>query len=294
MKKPFAVLLTLVLAQTHAQVEPATLEERQQAQSEVWGFSAPTTNATQMPNFEVTSYHIHLVEPGDQKDGPVGPVLQTLDGQVLTGVMGTYHWCMAADEGTVDVQDLQGRRSLFNMFDSAPTRQRLFREVPGQLEPRETVARVNCFKHYPNYLRENRKEAMPYIKSIQDNRFSRARGPYGDGINRFELVPYRSVATWEQGPAVGTVLFLPSFVGKVLTVKKGKTITHDGYFLVVDTVGRNVLDVFSGYTDGLGKGLAGDQVVWKVEDPGIRETLYRLHCPGVSTPQSEAGWQMCP
>ncbi len=81
-------------------------------------------------------------------------------------------------------------------------------------------------------------------------RFGLARGPYGDGVQDWRLVPYRTLAVDRDQETVpyGTALFVPDAVGDAFE-HEGVRYTHDGWFFAADTGGAIVdqhVDTFTG------------------------------------------------
>lgn len=80
-------------------------------------------------------------------------------------------------------------------------------------------------------------------------KFRKAKSKYGEGVKSMGLVPFRTIAVDPKNIPYGTVLFIPSAVGKVVTLANGQTFKHDGYFYAADTGGAikgNHIDVFTG------------------------------------------------
>ena len=86
-------------------------------------------------------------------------------------------------------------------------------------------------------------DAGPYV------RFTPSETPYGEGVDDYQLVPYRTLAVDEFQIPIGTVLYVPAARGCLLTLPDGRHVRHDGYFFAGDDgygVHGNHLDVFIG------------------------------------------------
>lgn len=62
-------------------------------------------------------------------------------------------------------------------------------------------------------------------------------------------MPYRTIAVDKTKFPIGTVLFIPSVVGKEIILPNGTKTLHDGYFFAADIGGDikgNHIDVFTG------------------------------------------------
>ena len=87
----------------------------------------------------------------------------------------------------------------------------------------------------------------PYV------RFEKSDSPYGEGVNDYDLVPYRTIAVDEAQIPIGTVLYIPRARGCLLTLPDGKRVRHDGYFFAGDDgygVHGSHIDVFLGISQG--------------------------------------------
>lgn len=84
-------------------------------------------------------------------------------------------------------------------------------------------------------------------------RFGLAHGPYGDGVQDWQLVPYRTLAVDcdEQTIPFGAAVFVPAAVGDAFE-HEGVAYTHDGWFFAADTGGAITdqhLDTYTGTTE---------------------------------------------
>jgi 3D (Asp-Asp-Asp) domain-containing protein len=117
-------------------------------------------------------------------------------------------WCFAALEGTVRVGE-----KTYNFATNASVRQ------------------VDCHQFFG--------------PEVGFSRFVIAQGPFGDGVNGFRLVPFRTIATDPHFLALGTVIYVPGARG--YRMPDGQL--HDGYFFAGDAGGvikSNHVDFFCG------------------------------------------------
>jgi 3D (Asp-Asp-Asp) domain-containing protein len=83
-------------------------------------------------------------------------------------------------------------------------------------------------------------------------RFGLARGPYGDGVAGYVLVPFRTLAVDQDQATIpyGAAVFVPAAVGQPFD-HEGRRYLHDGWFFAADTGGAirdHHLDTFTGAT----------------------------------------------
>lgn len=75
-----------------------------------------------------------------------------------------------------------------------------------------------------------------------------ADAPYGYGVNKIPLVPFRSVAVDPSVVPIGSKVYIPQAIGAVLP--NGEA--HDGYFMAVDigdAIKNKRIDMFTSYGD---------------------------------------------
>jgi 3D (Asp-Asp-Asp) domain-containing protein len=115
-------------------------------------------------------------------------------------------------------------------------------------------------------------------------RFSESRGPFGDGVSGFELVPYRTLATDPKVIPTGSAVYVPSARGTEVQLG-GRSVVHDGWFFAAD-VGGAVRDLHIDTFIGTESDTALPQVTntaakrvdaYIVDDPEVIEELARLH-----------------
>jgi 3D (Asp-Asp-Asp) domain-containing protein len=153
-------------------------------------------------------------------------------------------WCHAAMEGTVAVQQADGRFRTFNFTGTAPT------------------------------IVSDCKDVFPHVSSTViagTNRASFAEvptdAPFGLGARQnLRLVPYRSIAVDLTVFPLNTVLFIPTLKGTAVDLPDGRHVIHDGYVIAVDSggliKGRHI-DFFKGpsRSDVPPHGLRSDKIL---------------------------------
>jgi 3D (Asp-Asp-Asp) domain-containing protein len=89
----------------------------------------------------------------------------------------------------------------------------------------------------------------PWIVSTGKSYFALATGSWGDGVNGFRLVLFRSVAVDKATIPYDSVIFIPSLRGRRLQLLTGQSIVHDGFLFAADAGGAikaNHMDIFCG------------------------------------------------
>lgn len=158
-----------------------------------------------------TFYHTLRFESSQE-----GMPLLSLNGSPLGPKLSKLQWCQAAMEGSVQVF-FKGVWLTYNYAGSAGTVQ------------------VDCTEYYDH--------------PVGRTRFTIARGPFGDGVRNYILVPFRTIAV---DPAVipyGSVIYIAEASGLPFALSDGSQRRHDGYFFAGDTGGLingNHIDVFIG------------------------------------------------
>lgn len=159
-----------------------------------------------------THYYLPLL-----KDGSGTYPLRDMNGAEIGPRLTLREWCDSALEGSVRVTYADGVSKTYN--------------YAGVTE----YEKVDC--------------SSIFRLNVSKTKFREALGPYGDGINDFILVPYRTIATDNAQIAPGTVLYIPEARGAIIKLSSGRIITHDGYFFAADKGGAikgNHIDVFIG------------------------------------------------
>jgi 3D (Asp-Asp-Asp) domain-containing protein len=175
------------------------------ARGQVGDFDIPTSLTDKLRRIEFWGTNYWVHEAQEASDGI--PLLD-LKERPLGITLSRKDWCFGALEGTVRI----GAKT-FNFAGTGKTKQ------------------VDC--------------STFFTPEVGFSRFTPARGPLGDGIQGFVLVPYRTLATDPSFLSPGTVVYIPAAVGSRLPGGK----SHDGYFFVGDRGGAvkgNHIDFFNG------------------------------------------------
>jgi 3D (Asp-Asp-Asp) domain-containing protein len=125
-------------------------------------------------------------------------------------------WCSAAMEGSVRVR-INGIERTFNYASSNSKQQ------------------VDCSAYFPH--------------KVGGTRFKVAKGPFGDGVKNYMLVPFRTIAVDRNVIPYGSLVYIPAAKGTQIKLPDGRNVLHDGYFFAGDTgsaIKENHIDVFIG------------------------------------------------
>lgn len=159
-----------------------------------------------------TSYNLpEIVDGGGEVD------LRDVNGLELGPKLTLEDWCKSALEGSVRIHFKTGEEKTYN-FDTT-----------SELFPND------CSSFF--------------ALSLGNTKFRLAKGAFGDGVGKFKLTPFRTIATDPLIIPTGTVLYIPDARGTKLKLKNGETVIHDGYFFAGDSGGAiklNHIDVFIG------------------------------------------------
>lgn len=205
-----------------------------------------------------TYYHIHSAP-----EFSGGVPYRDATGRAITPPVAPREWCQGSIEGTVQVVSRQGVKTTVN---HAGAGQQVFVDCAGLMG-------INA-------------QQQPWIHATSRAYFAPARGEYGDGVTGYKLVPGRSLATTDARLPPGTALYLPAARGAPLQLPGGRTVAHDGYFLVADTghaVKPGQLDTFCGEFAGnclpaiIGNDPASTFDAHRVTDPAVTGLLRALH-----------------
>jgi len=134
---------------------------------------------------------------------------------------------------------------------------------------------TDCKPYWPTMTQ------APYV------RFEKSDTAYGEGVDDYDLVPYRTIAVDEARIPIGTVLYIPKARGCLLTLPDGKQVRHDGYFFAADDgygVHDNHIDVFIGVSRDcpfpwIVSQPWGTFPAYIISDPAIIGALRRRHLP---------------
>lgn len=185
-------------------------------------FSLPAPPDALAPAIDLwaTHYYVHAAaETG------TGVALRDKSGKALTGNLSPKDWCLGAIEGTIQVASA-GTLKTIN-YAGAGSKVQVDCAATLKIDPKK----------------------KPWISVVGKSFFSAAKGPFGDGVAGFILVPYRTIAVDPARFPFGTALYIPKARGVEITVAPGVTVQHDGYFFAADTGGAikgQHIDVFCG------------------------------------------------
>ncbi|MCO4794383.1 MAG: hypothetical protein KC493_11755 [Bacteriovoracaceae bacterium] len=160
-----------------------------------------------------TYYNLPVVAPVVD-----GFPLRDMRGISLGPILSRKDWCASAMEGSVVVIGKGGSQTTYNYAGTSEEHQ------------------VDCspfYNHAPSHK----------VK------FGKARGRFGDGVQNYLLVPFRSIAVDRTYYPYGSVFYIPEARGAKIPLPNGKTAIHDGYFFAADTGGlikKNHIDVYIG------------------------------------------------
>ena len=163
-------------------------------------------------------------------------------------------WCYSAMEGSVAIKFPGGNQATYNYAGT-------------------TTDQVDCSPFFG--------KDFPGTNKV---RFRAARSRWGDGIEHYSLIPYRTIAV---DPAVipyGSIIYIPKAKG-VAFQWIGKQFIHDGFFFAGDKGGAikgSHIDVFTGNSKNHPFSFIGNKKSSKfrafiVKDDDISEDLMRLH-----------------
>ncbi len=189
------------------------------AQTDSFNFDSPQ-NLESLEDISIwaTEYYVHVTT----SSGDI-PYL-TPEGDTLGYFSDTCDFCTACLEGTVFLEDSINGRVVLNYA------------------ARANESLVNCRK-CALYNTSNL-----HVESWGSVRWKVSSG-YGEGVQGYQLVPYRTIAVDPSVIPYGTILFIPDAVGSRILLPNGDSIEHDGYFFAGDTGGAikgNHIDVFTG------------------------------------------------
>lgn len=220
--------------------------------SSSFSFREPTDSEIQdVRYFWATYYKVPTV----RDVGSSGYPLLDMSGRSLGVSLKAEDWCHASLEGTVRVLSPNGLATVFNYVGSHQERKQ-----------------VDC---------------SPWISlpGLGYSRFYKAKGEFGDGVSGYVLQPYRSIAVDPGWMPYGTLVYVPSARGTIVTMADGTKAEHDGYFFAADTGGAlhgNHVDVFIGTATTtpfsfVRSTKSSTYKMYVVNNPKIRSTLVGRH-----------------
>ena len=185
-----------------------------------------------------------------------GYPLLDMQGYELGPKLTHREWCMSALEGSTSIK-YEGKNIVYNFAGFGENLQ------------------VNCKKYFK------------YTKSGKI-RFRLANGPYGDGAGEtnYILFPYRTIAVDPSFIPFGSLIFIPDARGIEISLRTGKSFTHDGYFFAADKGGaikNNQIDVFegvekvSGFLKFIKSKPSGTFEAYIIEDENLRQLMDDAH-----------------
>lgn len=219
-------------------------------------FDIPPPDVTGRPRqLWATWYHVY---PANEE--PDGVALLDMKGNRISAAISQRAFCLGAIEGTIYLSYKNGTARTFNYAGTA---------APAQ---------VDC----SGYVRSK----APWVAAIGRSRFAAAKGPYGDGVMNFVLVPLRTIAVDKASIPFGSVLYIPAARGAVVRAPSGKELVHDGYFFAADTGGAIKgahIDIFAGallqnpFPVFVESSAAKPFDAYVIDNPQVRARLRSLH-----------------
>ena len=151
------------------------------------------------------------------KDGTGDFPLRDVKGNELGPKFSLNEWCKIALEGSARITFLSGEVKTYN-YDGI-----------------SDLFSIDC--------------STFFLFNVSNSKFHLAKGDFGDGVGRYKLTPFRTIATDPLIIPFGSVIYIPQARGTIIKTKYDEQIIHDGYFFAGDTGGvikLNHIDVFIG------------------------------------------------
>ena len=179
----------------------------------------PSENEIQSKfNIWGTYYYIHTFESS-------GTIPLLLKEGVESGLYAdTCDFCIASLEGTVMIRDKKSKTYVLNYSSTSSKNQ------------------IDCNKC--NKLKNSSLDTKRLGSVVWE--FTEG---FGQGIENFNLVPFRTIAVDNQFIPYGSIVFIPKIKGLIFTDDSNQKYTHDGYFFAGDTgsaIKENHFDFFIG------------------------------------------------
>jgi 3D (Asp-Asp-Asp) domain-containing protein len=224
------------------------------SQENLFAFDVPTdSTSTDTLEMWATEYYVHQMRSNGN--------LPFLDANNDTlGYYGdTCDFCTACLEGTVFIAD--GNGTIVLNYDTVAAK-----------------PLINC-----------RKCARFKNSSLKVESWGRVRWKistgYGEGVEGYKLVPYRTIAVDPTNIPYGTIVYIPQAKGVSIPVNDSVTLLHDGYFFAGDTgsaIKKNHIDVFTGTDDSHPFDFVKSNAkktfeLYLIQDEAIRASLLVLH-----------------
>lgn len=209
----FLILTSLLLFAQH----PAGGAQQQDS----FSLPIPQLQNARKLSLWATHYYLYPATPAT----PGGIPFRDRNGTPLSDPVSPLNWCRGAIEGSIRTTK-DGQLRTINFAGTKPDSQ------------------VDCAQ----VLSINPRQ-KPWIISTGQSYFAPAIGSWGDGVNGFRLVPFRSAAVDKSSIPFGSVIFIPSLRGQRLQLPTGQSIVHDGFLFAADTGGAikgNHIDIFCG------------------------------------------------
>jgi 3D (Asp-Asp-Asp) domain-containing protein len=220
-------------------------------------FSFPEPNTTSLKPRNLWATHYQVFPTAAQNQGI--PLLD-MDNKPISPNIPPRDWCMGGIEGTIQITDFNGTKKTYNYLDSNGAMQ------------------VNC--------RDLLRKDEPWIDATSRNRYYVTTGPFGDGVQGYQLVPFRTIAVDPAYIPYGSVVYIRSIRGQRFRTPNGQNAVHDGYFYAADKGGaieENHIDIFIGleqrnpFPSVILSAKAPAFEAFVIQDEGIRSALGKLH-----------------
>ncbi len=199
--------MTSVFFAFSAQFEIAFSQENfpegQLIKNQTFNYSSPETLIENTPvKLWATFYYLPQYINGS---GDIA--LRDLSGIELGPKLSLKQWCHSALEGSVRIYMQNGEFHTYN-----------FQGTSAEYS-------VDCQSEFKI--------------NVGQTKFRITNTPFGDGVNGFQLTPYRTLATDPQIIPTGSVVYIPDARGAIIKLANGETVIHDGYFFAGDRGGGN-------------------------------------------------------